>query len=152
MQSIRLGVCAILTTLGVLGGIFAGGAAAGGGSINTHFKVAYWDRSGVYLTCNGTHKVLKTGPIVENETCTTPMNQGSYGPFVAGTYQSNGRIFPTQFPTGCGASTPAIPGDPGAQTFWVSDAPGFGACAQFWTLTYTQTTGGGWTLTLNATY
>jgi hypothetical protein len=143
-------ISAAVAALAVACGVLAGGSAASGD--NTHFKAAYWGIEGVFWTCNGVHKVPKTGPITENETCTTSAAQGHYGPFVAGSYQPNELYFPARFPNGCGALTPAIPGEPGAQTYVISDDPGFGQCAQFWTLTYAPNTGGGWTLTINAIY
>jgi hypothetical protein len=149
MLSGKLRMWFVLLGCVVAGGVLASGAA---GATNNHFKVVYWGQEGVFWTCNGVHKVPKTGPITENETCTTPMAHGNYGPFVAGSYQPNELYYPQAFPNGCGAITPAIPGSPGAQTYWRSDDPGFGQCAQFWTLTYTQNTGGGWTVTISAIY
>ena len=149
MLSGKLRMFVVLTGFAVACGVLAGGASA---STNTHFKVAYWGQEGVFWTCTGVHKVPKTGPITENETCTTPMAQGSYGPFVAGSYQANELYYPQRFPNGCGAIAPALPGSPGAQTYWISDDPGFGQCDQFVTWTFTQNTGGGWTETIDAIY
>jgi hypothetical protein len=152
MRSKSLRVCVALAGLAVGCGVLAAGATADNGSTNTHFKVAYWGQEGVFWTCNGVHKVPKSGPITENETCTTPMDQGSFGPFVAGTYQPNFLYFPVRFPNGCGAIAPAIPGSPGPRTYYISDDPGFGQCAQFFTATYTPNLGGGWTVTWALTY
>jgi hypothetical protein len=152
MRAAKSRVFAFVAVLVVACATAATGASASNGNTNTHFKVAYWDIASVYWTCSGVHQVSKTGAITDNETCTTPMAQGAYGPYVAGTYQPNEVYYPSSYPGGCGAITPAIPGNPGDQSYWVSDAPGFNACATFFTETLTPTSSGGWTLTINAKY
>ena len=148
-RCMRTGI--VLGVLGVAGAVATGSATAGGsGTQVTHFKVAYWESaSGAYWTCSGVHQVRKTGAVTESETCTT-----ASGPFVAGTYASNGVAFPTAFPGGCGAYFPGLPGvnAPDGYTAWQSDDPGFTACARSFALTLAPIADGGWTETVDASY
>jgi len=153
LRPARAGV--VLAVVALICAVLAGTATAGNGGTNTHFKLAYWESAtGVYWTCSGVHKVSKTGGVSDSETCTTTASQGLGGPFIVGTYSSNALVFPSGFPGGCGGYEPGVPGylAPDGYTYWVSDAPGYNACAQFVTNTFAPTTSGGWTDTINASY
>jgi len=151
MSGTRTRILLMLAMFVVVCGVAASGASAGSGSTNSHFKVAYWDQSNVYWKCSGVHQVSKSGAVADHETCTTVMAQGSYGPFVTGAYNPN-ELYQTANYGSCAAITPALPGSPGNQTYWISDSPGFNKCAQFWTITYAPTSSGGWTETIDANY
>ena len=149
---------ALVAVLGMAGaGVAAAApaAAASSGNQNFHFKVAYWESaSGVYWTCTGVHKVSKTGAVSDSETCTTTASASAYGNFIAGTYHANALVFPAAFPNGCGGYEPGVPGynAPHGYTYFVSDYPGFGQCAQFVTWTFAPTSTGGWQDTINTSY
>jgi hypothetical protein len=147
----------LVAVLGMAGaGVAAAApAAASGGNQTYKFKVAYWEAaSGVYWTCMGVHKVRATGAVSDSETCTTTASVSAFGNFVAGTYHSNALVFPGAFPGGCGGYVPGVPGynAPNGYTYFVSDYPGFGKCAQFVTWTFAPTLSGGWKDTINTTY